>query len=64
MIIIRELVDIFKSIAEETRLRLLNLLLRHCDTGICACELIDALEKLHFLRFSGHTERLGYNITL
>jgi ArsR family transcriptional regulator len=41
----RLLVDTFKAIAEETRLRLLNLLLHHSDIEICACELIDTLEK-------------------
>ena len=34
---------IFKALSDETRLRLVNLLL-HADEDVCVCEMVDALE--------------------
>ncbi len=36
-------VDIFKALGDETRLRLVNLLLQ-TDEDLCVCEMVDALE--------------------
>jgi ArsR family transcriptional regulator len=35
--------DIFKALGDETRLRLVNLLLQ-ADEDVCVCEMVDALE--------------------
>jgi ArsR family transcriptional regulator len=37
-------VEIYKSIGEETRLRIMRLLVK-AGTELCACEIIDVLEK-------------------
>lgn len=37
-------VEIYKAIGEETRLRIMRLLIK-ADVELCACELIDILEK-------------------
>jgi ArsR family transcriptional regulator len=36
-------VEIFKALGDETRLRLINLLLQ-ADEDLCVCEMVDALE--------------------
>lgn len=38
-----KLAKIFKALGDETRLRLINLLLRS-DKDVCVCEMVDALE--------------------
>ena len=43
---------IFKALGDETRLRLLNLLL-HTDEDVCVCEMVDAL-KLPQYQISRH----------
>lgn len=40
---IKKYVEIFKALADETRLRILHLLL-HADSNPCVCELTDALD--------------------
>lgn len=40
----RRKVEIFKAVGEETRLRIMRLLIK-ADTELCACEIIDVLEK-------------------
>jgi ArsR family transcriptional regulator len=36
-------VEIFKALGDETRLRLINLLL-HTDEEVCVCEMVDTLQ--------------------
>jgi ArsR family transcriptional regulator len=38
-----ETVEIFKALGDETRLRLINILLQ-TDDNLCVCEMVDALE--------------------
>jgi len=52
--------ELFKALADDTRLRVLNLLLS-TDTGLCVCEVADALKlpqyqvsrHMHILRIAG-----------
>lgn len=37
-------IEIYKSLGEETRLRIMRILIR-ADVELCACEIIDVLEK-------------------
>ena len=40
-------VEIFKAVGDETRLRILNLLIKS-EKPICACEIVDSLEKTQY----------------
>lgn len=61
-------IEIFKALADETRLRILNLFIR-AEKNLCVCELVDALKlpqyhiskHLNILRNAGllNPERVG-----
>ncbi len=36
---------VLKALGEPTRLRILNLLMKEVNTGLCVCEIVDALQE-------------------
>jgi ArsR family transcriptional regulator len=54
----QEYILVLKALGEPTRLRILNLLMKEVDAGLCVCEIVDALQENQY-NISRHLQFLA-----